>query len=73
VIYNGIDVDRFLQFSAEVRPLPLQKGLPHFELLIYGSMIPRKRVDVLLRGFAMVEAVFGGSFDSSGGGPLEVY
>jgi glycosyltransferase involved in cell wall biosynthesis len=73
VIYNGIDVDRFLQFSAEVETLTVAKGVCHtLNCLYMGSMIPRKRVDVLLRGFAMVRGRCSAArLILVGGGPLE--
>jgi glycosyltransferase involved in cell wall biosynthesis len=56
VVYNGIDVDRFLQCSAGMGDSPTAKsGGDTLNCLYIGSIIDRKRVDVLLRGFAIVK------------------
>ena len=55
VVYNGIDVDRFLHCSAGMGDRPTAKsGGNTLNCLYIGSIIDRKRVDILLRGFAIV-------------------
>jgi glycosyltransferase involved in cell wall biosynthesis len=75
IVYNGIDVPRFLQRSAEMDQIPSPKnGRDTVNCLYIGSLIERKRVDVLLRAFAIVRdkspiarlvAVGGGALESS--------
>ena len=56
VIYNGIDVDRF-GGAAATEPLPASDLVPSGRYVVYlGSLIPRKRVDFLLRAFQKVAA-----------------
>src|SRR5665213_876915 len=56
VVYNGIDVPRFLDQSAKLGELlsPKQEGSP-IQCLYMGSLIERKRVDILIRAFAIVK------------------
>jgi glycosyltransferase involved in cell wall biosynthesis len=56
VVYNGIDVAGFLQCSAELDALPsAKKSSDTVNCLYLGSLIDRKKVDVLLRAFAIVK------------------
>jgi glycosyltransferase involved in cell wall biosynthesis len=56
VVYNGIDVDRFLQRWEEIEYEPTTyTGDDTVNCLYLGSIIDRKRVDILLRGFAIVK------------------
>jgi glycosyltransferase involved in cell wall biosynthesis len=73
VVYNGIDVDRFLQSSAETDDKSPAKGdRDTLNCLYIGSMIDRKRVDVLLRAFAIVRhRCSAARLTLVGGGPLE--
>jgi glycosyltransferase involved in cell wall biosynthesis len=73
VVYNGIDVDRFLQSSAEMNDQPSARGdSGTLNCLYIGSMIDRKRVDVLLRAFAIVRSRCSAArLTLVGGGPLE--
>jgi glycosyltransferase involved in cell wall biosynthesis len=74
VVYNGIDVERFLQCSAEMGDRPAAKsGCDTLNCLYLGSIIDRKRVDILLRGFAIVkERCPAARLVVVGGGALEV-
>lgn len=75
VVYNGIDVARFLQRSAELDQISSAKNDGDTVNCLYlGSIIDRKRVDVLLRAFAIVRdksptarlvAVGGGALENS--------
>ena len=73
VVYNGIDLDRFLQSSAEWKgKIPVKGDSGTLNCLYIGSMIHRKRVDVLLRAFAIVkERCPNARLTLVGGGPLE--
>jgi len=56
VVYNGIDVASFLQSSAKLDALPTaKKSSDTVNCLYLGSLIDRKKVDVLLRAFAIVK------------------
>ena len=72
-VYNGIDVDRFLQSSAEMGDQPSARGDGDtLNCLYIGSMIDRKRVDVLLRAFAIVKNKCSAArLALVGGGPLD--
>jgi glycosyltransferase involved in cell wall biosynthesis len=75
VVYNGIDLNRFLQSSADLGSGISEKADGNaLNCLYIGSLIRRKRVDVLLRAFAIVKEkcpsarltiVGGGSLDGS--------
>jgi glycosyltransferase involved in cell wall biosynthesis len=54
VIYNGIDTTMFLERAASAATEERAGG--GFEICYIGSLIPRKRVDMLLRAFAQVAA-----------------
>jgi glycosyltransferase involved in cell wall biosynthesis len=59
VVYNGIDLPRFLEQSADTEesaPAKIEGG--PLQCLYMGSLIERKRVDVLLRAFAIVRQSF---------------
>ena len=74
VVYNGIDVAGFLQRSAEMEQVAsAKKDSETVNCLYIGSIIDRKRVDILLRAFAIVRGkcptarlvvVGGGSLES---------
>jgi glycosyltransferase involved in cell wall biosynthesis len=54
VVYNGIDVPRFLRESeAAAANLPAREENQHVLCLYIGSLIRRKRVDVLIRAFSL--------------------
>lgn len=73
VVLNGIDVDRFLQSSKEIGDkLSTKVDGDTLNCLYIGSMINRKRVDVLLRAFAIVRHRSPAArLTLVGGGPLE--
>ena len=54
VIYNGIDTGLYLERAAQANGG--ERARDGIELCYIGSLIPRKRVDVLLRAFAQVAA-----------------
>jgi glycosyltransferase involved in cell wall biosynthesis len=55
VIYNGIDAEMYVERARAASGQPV-RDRTSFELCYMGSLIPRKRVDVLLRAFAQVAA-----------------
>lgn len=75
VVYNGIDVAGFLQRSADMDQVAsAKKDSETVNCLYLGSIIDRKRVDILLRAFAIVRdkspaarlvVVGGGALESS--------
>jgi glycosyltransferase involved in cell wall biosynthesis len=75
VVYNGIDVAAFLKRSAELEKIAFaKKETETVNCLYIGSIIDRKRVDILLRAFAIARDKFpkarlvvvgGGSLESS--------
>jgi glycosyltransferase involved in cell wall biosynthesis len=70
VVYNGIDVAAFVAQSGEQRAVA-DPNAP-LTCLFVGSLIRRKRVDILLRAFAEVKAKLPGArLVIVGGGPLE--
>ncbi len=73
VVYNGIDLNRFLRSSAEGEDRISAKGDGDaLNCLYIGSLIHRKRVDVLLRAFARVkQSCPTARLTVVGGGPLE--
>src|SRR5262249_13258847 len=54
LIYNGIDVPRFLEHVDPSRPIGARCDPQRFKICYMGSLIPRKRPDDLLRAFALV-------------------
>ncbi len=54
LIYNGIDVSKFLDQADHARTTIKAQDPHQFTLCCMGSLIPRKRVDDLLRAFAIV-------------------
>src|SRR3954452_1788301 len=57
VIYNGVDTAMFLDRAAASAPAEARaEARRSFNLCYIGSLIPRKRVDDLLRAFARVAA-----------------
>ncbi len=73
VVYNGIDVPRFLEeYSNTEVPLSETAEEPALRCVYIGSLTPRKRVDILLRAFALVlEHAPNARLILIGGGKLE--
>jgi len=73
VVYNGIDVAGFLERSAEMdQALPARTSDGTVNCLYIGSIIDRKRVDILLRAFAIAREKFPAArLTVVGGGALE--
>jgi glycosyltransferase involved in cell wall biosynthesis len=55
MIYNGVDISKFSDRIDEAWPAETRDS-DHFRICYMGSLIPRKRVDDLLRAFALVHA-----------------
>jgi glycosyltransferase involved in cell wall biosynthesis len=73
VVYNGIDVAGFLQRSADMDQVASSKKDGETVNCLYlGSIIDRKRVDILLRAFAIARDKFPAArLVVVGGGALE--
>ena len=73
VVYNGIDVIAFREQFAALDKLPSESAGDEFVQCLYiGSIIDRKRVDILLRAFAIVKSEFPlARLTVVGGGALE--
>ncbi len=73
VVYNGIDIDFFLQRSVEMDWVEsAKKDSATVDCLYIGSISDRKRVDILLRAFAIARDAFPSArLVVVGGGELE--